>query len=108
MLITFLQWCARMPLAGLHFFGAGLGWLVYALSPTYRRRCRENLRASGVCADATACRRLLHAAVAETGKGITETLIAGLQELEKTQQRSALRALRGKVKIELDLEETRR
>lgn len=72
MSILLLQWCARMPLAGLHFFGAGLGWLVYGLSPTYRRRCRENLRASGVCADGTALRLLLHAVVAETGKSITE------------------------------------
>lgn len=72
MLIPFLQCCARMPLAGLHFFGAGLGRLVYGLSPTYRRRCRENLRLSGLWADETAGRRLLHAAVAETGKSITE------------------------------------
>ncbi|MBX9904668.1 MAG: lysophospholipid acyltransferase family protein [Burkholderiales bacterium] len=72
MLIPFLQCCARMPLAGLHFFGAGLGWLVYALSPTWRRRCRENLRASGVCAGDADCRRLVHATVAESGKSITE------------------------------------
>jgi KDO2-lipid IV(A) lauroyltransferase len=72
MLIPFLRCCARMPLAGLHFFGAGLGWLVYGLSPTYRRRCRENLQRSGLCADDAAHRRLLHAAVAETGKSITE------------------------------------
>ena len=72
MLIPFLQCCARMPLAGLHFFGAGLGWMVYGLSPTYRRRCRENLRLSGLWADEAAGRRLLHAAVAETGKSITE------------------------------------
>jgi Kdo2-lipid IVA lauroyltransferase/acyltransferase len=71
-LLAVMRWCARMPLAGLHFFGAGLGWLVYALSPTYRRRCRENLRASGLCADEPAFRRTLHAAAAETGKGITE------------------------------------
>ena len=63
---------ARMPLAALHFLGAGLGWLVYALSPTYRRRCRENLRRSGLCAGETDFRRTLHGAVAETGKGITE------------------------------------
>ncbi len=31
-----------------------------------------------------------------------------LEELEKSQQRSALRGLRGKVRFELDLEETRR
>jgi KDO2-lipid IV(A) lauroyltransferase len=63
---------ARMPLAALHFFGCGLGWLVYGLSPTWRRRCRENLHASGLCADDAAFRSTLHGAVAETGKGITE------------------------------------
>lgn len=72
MLLTLMRWCARMPLAGLHFLGAGLGRLVYGLSPTYRRRCRENLRASGICTDARQYRQVLHAAVAETGKGITE------------------------------------
>lgn len=72
MLKTFMQCCARMPLAGLHFFGAGLGWLVYRLSPTYRRRCRENLHASGVCRDDAALRRTLRSAVAETGKGVME------------------------------------
>jgi len=72
MLLTVMKWCARMPLAALHFFGAGLGWMVYALSPTYRRRCRENLQVSGIFADGRAERRTLHAAVAETGKGIAE------------------------------------
>jgi KDO2-lipid IV(A) lauroyltransferase len=72
MLITLLQCCARMPLAGLHFFGAGLGWLVYGLSPTYRRRCRENLRISGLCRNDDAGRHLLRAVIAESGKGITE------------------------------------
>ena len=71
-LLAVLRWGARMPLAALHFFGAGFGWLVYGLSPTYRRRCRENLQASGVCADAQTFRRTLRAAVGETGKGITE------------------------------------
>jgi len=61
-----------MPLAGLHFFGAGLGWLVYGLSPTWRRRCRGNLEASGVCGDARAFRLTLRAVVAESGKSITE------------------------------------
>ncbi len=71
-LLAMLRWCARMPLAGLHFLGAGLGWLVYGLSPTYRRRCRENLLASGVCSDPRAFRRTLHAAITETAKSITE------------------------------------
>jgi KDO2-lipid IV(A) lauroyltransferase len=72
MLLTLMRCCARIPLAGLHFFGAGLGWLVYGLSPTYRRRLRENLRASGLCADEAAFRRTRQAAVAEAGKGIAE------------------------------------
>ena len=52
--------------------------------------------------------KLLERAPRGTGKGITETLIAALEALEKSQQRSALRGLRGKVRFELDLEETRR
>lgn len=43
-----------------------------------------------------------------TGKGITPTIVEGLLELERRAKRSALRALRGKVRFELDLEETRR
>ncbi|HXJ19946.1 MAG TPA: hypothetical protein VMT03_06890 [Polyangia bacterium] len=43
-----------------------------------------------------------------TGKGITDTIIAGLEELEKRAHRSALRALRGKIRIDLDLTGTRR
>lgn len=72
MLTLLLQWCARMPLAGLHFLGTGLGWLVYGLSPTYARHCRENLLASGVCRDESGYRATLHAVIAETGKSVTE------------------------------------
>ncbi len=72
LLLTVMRWCARMPLAGLHFFGAGLGWLVYALSPTYARRCRDNLRASGICTNERAYRLTLRAVIAETGKSVTE------------------------------------
>jgi hypothetical protein len=43
-----------------------------------------------------------------TGKGVTPTIIEGLQELERRAKRSALRALRGKVRFELDLAATRR
>lgn len=72
LLSALMRLAARMPLAALHFFGAGLGWLVYGLSAAYRRRCRENLRASGLCTDEAAYRSLLRATVAETGKSITE------------------------------------
>jgi hypothetical protein len=43
-----------------------------------------------------------------TGRGITPTIIEGLRELERRAQRSALRQLRGKVRFELDLDQTRR
>ena len=52
--------------------------------------------------------RVLENAVRVTGKGITPTVIEGLEELDRRAKRSALRALRGKVRFELDLEDTRR
>jgi hypothetical protein len=52
--------------------------------------------------------RLLEQAQEATGLGITETLVAGLEELERARKRSALRMLRGKVRFELDLAKTRR
>ena len=42
-----------------------------------------------------------------TGKGVTDTIIDGLRELQRSNKRSALRRLRGKIRVELDLEETR-
>ena len=52
--------------------------------------------------------RTLENATRITGKGITPTIIEGLLELERRAKRSALRGLKGKVRFELDLEETRR
>ncbi len=43
-----------------------------------------------------------------TGKGVTGTIVDGLRELQRTKKRSALRRLRGKVRLSLDLEGTRR
>jgi len=53
-------------------------------------------------------RKTLENATRITGKGITATLVEGLHELERRARRSALRALRGKVRFEIDLAETRR
>ena len=52
--------------------------------------------------------KLLARAQDTTGLGITETLILGLEEIERAHKRSALRALRGRVKFELNFEKTRR
>ena len=50
----------------------------------------------------------LAAALRITGKGLTATIVEGLHEIERRGRRSALRAVRGKVRFELDLERTRR
>jgi KDO2-lipid IV(A) lauroyltransferase len=57
---------ARLPLGALHRLGALLGRLTYAASATYAERTRDNLKQAGISPD------LLPAAIAETGKGLTE------------------------------------
>jgi Kdo2-lipid IVA lauroyltransferase/acyltransferase len=47
--------------------GAGLGWLVFHASSRFANRLRENLRASGVCADEAEYRRVLRENIRETG-----------------------------------------
>jgi len=51
---------------------------------------------------------LLKSAVAVTGRGITETVVEGLKEIEKREKRQALRQLQGKIQLQLDLRKTRR
>jgi KDO2-lipid IV(A) lauroyltransferase len=72
MLLLFLRQLARLPLSWLHRAGAALGGLVYWCSPSYAGRLRENLYSSGICAGDEQCSALLSAAVAETGKAVTE------------------------------------
>jgi KDO2-lipid IV(A) lauroyltransferase len=42
------QLLARMPLPWMQRLGAGLGWLVWWLSPSYRRNFKSNVQAAGV------------------------------------------------------------
>ncbi|MEN9890153.1 MAG: hypothetical protein RLY78_448 [Pseudomonadota bacterium] len=49
-MLAVLRWLSRRPLSTLHRIGAALGWLVWALSPTYRRRLRENAAQAGIAA----------------------------------------------------------
>ena len=69
-----LKLLGRIPLAWLHRLGAALGWLVYWMSPTYGRRLRENLLASGIGSDEERRTTLLSEAIAEAGKGAAEIL----------------------------------
>jgi len=56
-----------LPLRALHALGGALGWVVYWVSPTYRRHLRTNLP------PALANRqRVLHQAIAESGKQAIE------------------------------------
>ena len=63
---SFYWLLARLPLGALHLLGALLGRLTYVASATYAERTRDNLRQAGIAPD------LLPAAIAETGKGLTE------------------------------------
>ena len=65
-MMSLLRWLSRRPLRPLHALGAALGWLAWTLSPSYRRRLRENAALAGV--DVSVRR----AAVAEAGRLVAE------------------------------------
>lgn len=65
MLLRLFQLLSVLPLPLLHAVGVVAGWAVYAVSPTYRRRMRDNLQRAGYL-------HLLPAAIAEAGKGVLE------------------------------------
>ena len=46
-MLVLYRFAARWPLGLLHAVGAALGWMTWALSPTYRRRVRENAALAG-------------------------------------------------------------
>ena len=68
MSLFLLRLIARLPLGWVHTLGGWLGLVVYALSPTYRRRLRANLAQAGFDVDelSLACAR-------EAGKQAVET-----------------------------------
>ena len=61
-----LRWLSRRRLRTLHAMGAALGWLAWALSPSYRLRVAENAALAGIPAPAR--RR----SVAEAGRLVME------------------------------------
>jgi hypothetical protein len=50
---------------------------------------------------------LLDGAMAVTGKGITETLVEGLRLVRRARAYEKAMALRGKLRLDVDLEESR-
>lgn len=82
MLIYIFRFLSFFPLPLLHGMGIALGYLVYALSPTYRKRMRANMRLA-------ACEDQLHTALREAGKSILElpfVWLSSRQRLEKKVQ----------------------
>lgn len=76
-MLGLVRWLSRLPLHLLHAWGGWAGWLTYALSPSYRRRLRENAALAGVTA---ADRR---AAVAEAGRLVLEMPRLWLQPADR-------------------------
>jgi len=62
-----LRLAGKLPLPLLHALGSVLGWLIYGISPTYRRNLRANLRQAGYT-DA----RVRREAIAAAGKMLFE------------------------------------
>ena len=67
-MLLVLRWLARRSLRFLHALGAFLGWAVYALSPSYRRRLCLNAQRAGISLPQR------RQSVAETGKMVMESL----------------------------------
>ena len=65
MLITLFRLLSRLPLPVLHLIGVATGWLVYLLSPAYRKRLRSNLQQAGFASR-------LAPAIGEAGKNVLE------------------------------------
>ena len=62
-----LRALARLPLSFLQCVGGLLGWVIYGISPTYRRHLRENLECAGY-RDA----KVRRAAIAHAGQMLLE------------------------------------
>ncbi len=65
-MFVFARWLARQPLWLLHLGGAALGWLTYAMSPTYRKRFNANAQQAGVAP------ALARPAIAHAGRVLLE------------------------------------
>lgn len=65
-MLTLIRWLSHRSLGFLHILGAALGWLTWALSPSYRRRGRDNARLAGVSPGQE------RAAIAQAGRMVGE------------------------------------
>jgi len=71
LLFAVLRVVGRLPLPALHGLGAALGWLLYVLHATPRRRAQQSLSLA-ITLDGAEKRHLLRANLIETGKAVFE------------------------------------
>jgi KDO2-lipid IV(A) lauroyltransferase len=67
-MLFLLRWLSRRSLRFLHTLGAFIGWIVYGLSPSYRKRLRRNAQRAGISLQQR------RQSVAEAGKMVMESL----------------------------------
>jgi KDO2-lipid IV(A) lauroyltransferase len=84
MLLRIFRFFSIFPLPVLHALGSALGWFVYVLSPSYRRRMRDNMARAGYGAH-------LRQAVAEAGKAVAELPFVWLASEERIARRVFLK-----------------
>lgn len=65
-MILLFRFFSHWPLRALHALGAALGWLIWLLSPAYRRQFRANVAQAGIGFDAA------RPAIAEAGRFVAE------------------------------------
>ena len=85
-MIHLFRFFSRWPLGTLHALGAALGWLVWSLSPGYRREFRANVAQAGLSFDAA------RPAIGEAGRFVAE--------LPKLWMRPPAESCLGNVRIE--------
>ena len=75
-MILLFRALGSLPLWLNQCVGAALGWLAWCASPRHRRLTRENIEHYAQRMKINSTKQLLHAAISEQGKGITELAIA--------------------------------
>jgi KDO2-lipid IV(A) lauroyltransferase len=76
-MLILLRWLSRRSLRFLHVLGAFLGWMVYGLSPSYRKRLRRNAQRAGISL------RQQRQSVGEAGKMVLESLRLWLRPADR-------------------------
>jgi KDO2-lipid IV(A) lauroyltransferase len=80
MLLQLFRLISQLPLPVLRALGTSAGWLVYASSPRYRARLKQNLAQAGYAPDNRALRR---AVIGDIGRGAVELAYVWMRPAEE-------------------------